>query len=148
MVDLTDILCVDKMQILIFLLIICSACIAFKSIRLVNTHCVLGKHQFGTFTPIKMDRLCMAKRKPQQERNDVEELITGFPSPIRNLTLPVEDGDKDTLTFPELEASGIDEKALRKTPFGKLLFSVLDNVFPIFKEPNWFDVYGKLHRSF
>ena len=37
--------------------------------------------------------------------------------------------------------SGIDEKALRATPIGKLLFGILDKVFPVFKEPNWFDVY-------
>lgn len=37
--------------------------------------------------------------------------------------------------------TGIDEKALRATPIGKLLFGILDKVFPVFKEPNWFDVY-------
>jgi hypothetical protein len=32
---------------------------------------------------------------------------------------------------------GIDEKALRATPIGKILFTILDTVFPVFKEPNW-----------
>ena len=49
--------------------------------------------------------------------------------------------DSDNLVFPELEEAGIDEKALRASPFGKLLFSVLDTFFPVFTEPNWFDVY-------
>jgi len=43
--------------------------------------------------------------------------------------------------FPELAQAGIDEKALRKSPFGKVLFGVLDTLFPVFKEPNWFDIY-------
>jgi hypothetical protein len=49
--------------------------------------------------------------------------------------------DSDQLIFPELEKAGIDEKKLRTSPFGKVLFGILDRLFPIFKEPNWFDVY-------
>lgn len=30
---------------------------------------------------------------------------------------------------------------MRATPIGKLLFGILDKVFPVFREPNWFDVY-------
>lgn len=45
------------------------------------------------------------------------------------------------LIIPEVEGGGIDEKALRSSPFGKVLFGILDNVFPVLKEPNWYDVY-------
>lgn len=48
------------------------------------------------------------------------------------------DKDDDKIVFGE---SGIDEKSLRKSPFGKVFFKVLDFFFPIFAEPNWFDVY-------
>jgi len=34
--------------------------------------------------------------------------------------------NKSDIVFPELEQSGIDERALRKSPFGKVLFGVLD----------------------
>ena len=49
--------------------------------------------------------------------------------------------DEGTVLFPELEQTGIDEKKLRESPFGKILFGVLDILFPVFSEPNWFDVY-------
>jgi hypothetical protein len=49
--------------------------------------------------------------------------------------------DEGQVMFPELEQTGIDEKKLRESPFGKVLFGVLDVVFPVFKEPNWFDLY-------
>eukprot|EP00981_Chlorochromonas_danica_P007179 scaffold1594_cov171-Ochromonas_danica.AAC.14 len=49
--------------------------------------------------------------------------------------------EDNKVLFPELEQSGIDEKALRASPFGKVLFAVLDRLFPVFSEPNWFDVY-------
>lgn len=45
--------------------------------------------------------------------------------------------EEDKLLFPELMAAGIDEKALRASPLGKVLFAVLDKLFPVFKEPNW-----------
>ena len=55
--------------------------------------------------------------------------------------LPTNKTNTDQLLFPELEQSGIDEKALRASPIGGVLFGVLDVLFPVFKEPNWFDVY-------
>lgn len=51
------------------------------------------------------------------------------------------DDNNDQILFPEMAQAGIDEKTLRKSPIGKIIFAVLDNLFPIFKEPNWFDVY-------
>ena len=45
--------------------------------------------------------------------------------------------EEDKLLFPELMAAGIDEKALRASPLGKVLFAVLDKLLPVFKEPNW-----------
>lgn len=50
-------------------------------------------------------------------------------------------GTSDKISFPELDESGFNETALRSSLFGKLLFGVLDNVFPILKEPNWYDIY-------
>ena len=52
--------------------------------------------------------------------------------PVRNTT---------NLIFPELEEAGIDEKAIRASPFGKVLFGILDRFFPVLAEPNWFDAY-------
>ena len=49
----------------------------------------------------------------------------------------VSKNESDTLLFPEIEQLGIDEQALRKSPFGKVLFAALDIFFPILKEPNW-----------
>ena len=49
--------------------------------------------------------------------------------------------ETDQLMFPELEQTGIDEKALRASPLGGVLFGILEVLFPVFKEPNWFDVY-------
>ena len=34
--------------------------------------------------------------------------------------------NKSDIIFPELEQSGIDERALRKSPFGRVFFGVLD----------------------
>ncbi len=50
-------------------------------------------------------------------------------------------GTSDKISFPELDESGFNETALRSSLFGKVLFGVLDNVFPILKEPNWYDIY-------
>lgn len=44
-----------------------------------------------------------------------------------------EDDDGNKVMFPELEQTGIDEKALRSSPIGKVLFGVLDLLFPVFK---------------
>ena len=70
----------------------------------------------------------------------VEEVLLSKPVaiPPKGATKPP---TGEVLTFPELGQAGIDEKALRATPLGKILFSVLDSLFPVFKEPNWFDVY-------
>jgi len=51
------------------------------------------------------------------------------------------DSDDSRVSFPEMGQAGIDEKALRSSPIGKIIFGVLDNLFPVFREPNWFDVY-------
>ena len=92
--------------------------------------------------------LWMAKRRAREQLpTEVENLILGLPSPIRNMTIvPEEDrgDDQDKSYFPEIGQAGIDEKALRASPFGKVLFSVLEELFPVFKEPNWFDCWGML----
>ena len=55
----------------------------------------------------------------------------------RTLLLANKTSLDDRPIFPEMEQAGIDEKALRASPFGKVLFTVLDALFPVFKEPNW-----------
>lgn len=40
-----------------------------------------------------------------------------------------------------ITTSNIDENAIRKSPFGKVFFGVLDKVLPVLKEPNWYDEY-------
>eukprot|EP01035_Chromulina_nebulosa_P020565 gene20565-26670_t len=47
----------------------------------------------------------------------------------------------ESATFPEIEQFGIDEKALRESLFGQILFKFIDIFFPVFKEPNWFDLF-------
>lgn len=58
-----------------------------------------------------------------------------------NVSLNANRSSSDMLVFPEMQDAGIDEKALRASPFGKILFGVLEAAFPVFKEPNWFDIY-------
>lgn len=73
---------------------------------------------------------------------ELENLITEQSKvSLRNTTVADFSDDSDKLIFPELLEAGIDEKALRASPFGKVLFGILDSLFPVFKEPNWFDVY-------
>lgn len=69
----------------------------------------------------------------QRARNSSSAALQRFPARNESTT--------GNVLFPELAQAGIDEKALRNSPFGKVLFGVLDTLFPVFKEPNWFDVY-------
>jgi hypothetical protein len=89
------------------------------------------------------DSLNMVKAKKRSIIGEVEELF--YEDELkRNRTgwkVGKTKDDSGKLQFPELDQAGIDEKALRASPFGKILFGVLDNLFPVFKEPNWFDVY-------
>ena len=83
-------------------------------------------------------------RKSPRSTGDIEELISSESFTFNNFSrVPIrtEGEDEGTVLFPELEQTGIDEKKLRESPFGKVLFGVLDTLFPVFKEPNWFDVY-------
>lgn len=43
--------------------------------------------------------------------------------------------------FPDIELQSAEEKALRNSNFGKFFFKFVDVLFPVFKEPNWFDLY-------
>ena len=43
--------------------------------------------------------------------------------------------------FPEMEQLGIDEKKIRESPFGRVFFPIIEKLFPVFREPNWFDAY-------
>lgn len=71
----------------------------------------------------------------------IEDVITSKKWIDQNFTA-LERKDNDKLTFPELSQAGIDEKALRESVIGKIIFGVIDVIFPVFKEPNWFDIYG------
>ena len=83
-----------------------------------------------------------SKRPSSVSTGDVEDVITSYEWLDQNYSAVENPRDNDKLNFPEASQSSIDEKALRKTPFGKILFGVIDVLFPVFKEPNWFDVYG------
>ena len=83
-----------------------------------------------------------SKRPSSVSTGDVEDVITSYEWLDQNYSAVENPRDNDKLNFPEVSQSSIDEKALRKTPFGKILFGVIDVLFPVFKEPNWFDVYG------
>jgi hypothetical protein len=79
----------------------------------------------------------------KQRPNLIEDIVieNASPNTFRNASQSFNTNDSDKVLFPEMEQAGIDEKALRKSPFGKVLFGALDVFFPVFKEPNWFDVY-------
>jgi hypothetical protein len=54
-----------------------------------------------------------------------------------SMIIPKGKDSSNTVLFPEIEQAGIDEKALRNSIFGKVLFGALEALFPVFKEPNW-----------
>ena len=84
------------------------------------------------------------KRRGPRSSGEIEEIMGkdsfAFGNYSRVPSRP-EGEEESTVLFPELEQTGIDEKKLRESPFGKVLFGVLDILFPVFSEPNWFDVY-------
>jgi len=83
-----------------------------------------------------------AKPKSSDVEDVLAELSLRQEINRRNFSLSIGNmTGSDKVVFPELEQAGIDEKALRKSPFGKILFGILDVLFPVFKEPNWFDTY-------
>lgn len=85
-------------------------------------------------------RLYANKKRFNYDITDIEAILDDRPRGTNYTVIgPVSESDK--VTFPELERSGINEKALRSSPFGKVLFTILDALYPVFKEPNWFDVY-------
>ena len=65
--------------------------------------------------------------------SEVEDFILGsnFDNPVINYTAVESKSINGTeVLFPELAQAGIDEKALRSSPFGKILFGILDLIFP------------------
>lgn len=61
--------------------------------------------------------------------NDVEEFIARSGTNITAIMPSVPDttiDSPDKIIFPEMEQVGIDEKKLRQSPFGKILFGVLE----------------------
>jgi hypothetical protein len=91
----------------------------------------------------KFSCLTLEEKPNSKQFDNVEELIVKLSEEdkTKEKMRRFEANNAEKPLFPELEQSGIDEKALRASPFGKILFSVLDILFPVFKEPNWFDVY-------
>jgi hypothetical protein len=88
-------------------------------------------------------QLPLSERKQRSDPSssfDVTE-IEKILGPREALT-PLRPNSTDRINFPDYQsAGGIDEKALRQSPFGKVLFGIIDKLFPVFGEPNWFDVY-------
>ena len=87
------------------------------------------------------DKRLKRRNVPKRKRTgSVEDLIEQTAASRRgNISVPLGREDTTDLIFPEFEQIGIDEKKIRASPFGKILFGVLDKLFPVFKEPNWFD---------
>lgn len=99
---------------------------------------------FQTFSLMQRSAVLAAK-KFNYDTTDIENIINNNKKQSNfqtlNLTIIGNPTNSSKVQFPELEQSGIDEKALRQSPFGKVLFWFLDRLFPVFSEPNWFDVY-------
>jgi hypothetical protein len=91
------------------------------------------------------DKRLKRRNVPKRKRTgSVEDLIEQTAASRRgNISVPLGREDTTDLIFPEFEQIGIDEKKIRASPFGKILFGVLDKLFPVFKEPNWFDLYDR-----
>ena len=94
--------------------------------------------------PTRTNQIKNRKRTITTTSNgEVEDIITSYKFLNQNYSA-IETPASDKLTFPETSQSALDEKALRNSPLGKVIFSVIDVLFPVFREPNWFDIYGKL----
>jgi len=87
------------------------------------------------------------KHLSKSSSGEVEDLISAIVASEKstdistNVSVPFGQEDTDTILFPEMEQMGIDERKIRASPFGKVVFGLLDTLFPVFKEPNWFDIY-------
>jgi len=93
---------------------------------------------------VKNVALCAKKKRSKartKSSGDVEDIMDGDYIDTSFKVLKRPEGSEDSVTFPELEQTGIDEKKLRESPIGKVFFGVLDLLFPVFSEPNWFDIY-------
>jgi hypothetical protein len=97
-----------------------------------------SSHRFSFQVESLNQRKSKSKRTPS---GDVEDVVSSYKWLNQNFTA-VEKQNSDKLSFPEENQAAIDEKALRNSVIGKFLFGVIDVLFPVFKEPNWFDVYG------
>ena len=94
--------------------------------------------------PTRTNQIKNRKRAITTTSNgEVEDIITSYKF-LNQSYSAIETPPSDKLTFPETSQSALDEKALRNSPLGKIIFSVIDVLFPVFREPNWFDIYGKL----
>jgi hypothetical protein len=68
-----------------------------------------------------------AKRMRPKSSGNVEDIITKLPPLNQTLSSPKNSDAK--IVFPDIEQNELfDEKALRKSPVGKVIFSVLDRI--------------------
>jgi len=106
----------------------------FRSISTIHRPCNNGK-DFS----LAAKKQKIGKRLPTRI-SEIEELILEEDkrqNETGNLYKIGKSDDSGKVQFPPMDQASIDEQALRASPFGKVLFSVLDNLFPVFKEPNW-----------
>ena len=131
----------DEILTYLFIILIFLECISsWQPLNLnKNKISIHNKHIFNSNVRLS------AKRTIRNEYlDDIESIINiGNRTVLYNdtVSIPTGQNSSDRLLFPEIEQAGIDEKALRQSIFGKILFPVLETLFPVFKEPNWFDVY-------
>lgn len=95
--------------------------------------------------PSSLSAKSKVSRPPKwQSSGEVEEVIESLEKiSYTRVNMSVNFGRNDTnqLLFPEIEQLGFDEQALRSSIIGKFLFPIIDSLFPILAEPNWYDVY-------
>jgi len=136
-----------KLQMRFFLMLLL---ITFVFLSSISTHlCFL--HHLSNYhacsshisSPVTLSSALYA-RKPRpvpyfdeiQQYLDQDNFTTLYPI-NSSMIIPKGKDSSNTVLFPEIEQAGIDEKALRNSIFGKILFGVLEALFPVFKEPNW-----------
>lgn len=78
---------------------------------------------------VRKERFVTSLTKAKRE-GEVEELLENLSINQESLKSNISlsfgpNTGSDKVVFPELEQAGIDEKALRKSPFGKVLFGIL-----------------------
>lgn len=138
---------------MLFLLCILGCVLTYtrQVISFVSAYKVIQINQLSRISPPLYAQVNNINRRPnrsKRERNEVEILLDNdnlsslmYSVNSSMFSVPIGQNSSATVLFPELEQAGIDEKALRSSLIGKVLFKVLDSLFPVFREPNWYDMY-------